>query len=82
MPDLSAAVETDDAADQSDRVVVTLDDGAQFDGDVVIGADGIHSTVRNVMFGAQSQFLRYLGLHVAAFIVDAPHIGGGRVRHI
>lgn len=63
-----------DVSDQLDRVVVTLDDGEQLDGDLVIGADGIHSTVRNLVFGAQSQFLRYLGLHVAAFIIDAPHI--------
>jgi 2-polyprenyl-6-methoxyphenol hydroxylase-like FAD-dependent oxidoreductase len=74
--DLRVGATVIDVADESDRVVVTLDDGAQLDGDVVIGADGIHSTVRNLMFGAQSQFLRYLGLHAAAFIVDAPHIAG------
>jgi 2-polyprenyl-6-methoxyphenol hydroxylase-like FAD-dependent oxidoreductase len=63
-----------DVSDRFDRVVVTLDDGKQLEGDLVIGADGIHSTVRNLMFGAQSQFLHYLGLHVAAVIIDAPHI--------
>lgn len=56
------------------RVVVTLDDGLQLGGDLLIGADGIHSTVRHRVFGPESQFLRYLGLHVAAFVVDAPQI--------
>lgn len=72
--DLRAGSTVVDVSDQLDRVVVTLDDGEQLDGDLVIGADGTQSTVRNLMFGAQSQFLRYLGLHVAAFIIDAPHI--------
>jgi 2-polyprenyl-6-methoxyphenol hydroxylase-like FAD-dependent oxidoreductase len=35
--------------------------------DLVIGADGLHSNVRKLVFGAQSQFERYLGYVVAAF---------------
>jgi 2-polyprenyl-6-methoxyphenol hydroxylase-like FAD-dependent oxidoreductase len=72
--DLRVGATVVDVSDHHDRVVVTLDDGEQLEGDLVVGADGIHSTVRNLMFGAQSRFLRYLGLHVAAFIIDAPHI--------
>ena len=35
--------------------------------DLVVGADGLHSNVRSLVFGAESQFERQLGYHVAAF---------------
>ena len=35
--------------------------------DLVVGADGLHSTVRERVFGPQAQFERYLGYRVAAF---------------
>ena len=35
--------------------------------DLVIGADGLHSRVRRLVFGADSRFEHYLGLKVAAF---------------
>lgn len=38
--------------------------------DAVIGADGLHSGVRALVFGPQRQFERYLGYQVAAF--EAP----------
>jgi 2-polyprenyl-6-methoxyphenol hydroxylase-like FAD-dependent oxidoreductase len=37
--------------------------------DLMIGADGLHSQVRRLVFGDQAQFERYLGLKVAAFAV-------------
>jgi 2-polyprenyl-6-methoxyphenol hydroxylase-like FAD-dependent oxidoreductase len=37
--------------------------------DLVIGADGLHSEVRRLVFGEESCFERYLGLKVAAFSV-------------
>jgi 2-polyprenyl-6-methoxyphenol hydroxylase-like FAD-dependent oxidoreductase len=37
--------------------------------DLMIGADGLHSTVRKLVFGSQSQFQRHLGYIVAAFEV-------------
>ena len=37
--------------------------------DLVIGADGLHSSVRNFVFGAQDQFEKQLGYEVAAFEV-------------
>lgn len=63
-----------DVSECDTHVAVTLNDGKQLDADLLIGADGIHSTVRERVFGAESQFLRYLGLHAAAFVVDAPQI--------
>jgi 2-polyprenyl-6-methoxyphenol hydroxylase-like FAD-dependent oxidoreductase len=38
--------------------------------DLVIGADGLHSQVRRLVFGAEARFERYLGLKVAAFSVS------------
>ncbi len=35
--------------------------------DLVVGADGLHSRIRELVFGAESRFERYLGLKVAAF---------------
>jgi 2-polyprenyl-6-methoxyphenol hydroxylase-like FAD-dependent oxidoreductase len=35
--------------------------------DLVIGADGIRSNVRRIIFGADEQFIRYLGHYVAIF---------------
>lgn len=60
---------------RDDGVTVTLDDGAELDADLLVGADGIHSTVRELVFGAESQYLRYLGFHCAAFVFDAPDVG-------
>jgi 2-polyprenyl-6-methoxyphenol hydroxylase-like FAD-dependent oxidoreductase len=38
--------------------------------DLVIGADGLHSRVRELVFGPHPQFERYLGYKVAAFEVE------------
>ena len=38
-------------ADRGDRVDVTFENGATASLDVLVGADGIHSTVRDLMFG-------------------------------
>lgn len=63
------------AVSQRDEgVTVTLDDGGELDADLLVGADGIHSTVRALVFGEESQYLRYLGFHTAAFIFDAQDI--------
>ena len=37
---------------------------------LVIGADGLHSNVRRLMFGSQDRFETYLGYYVAAFEVN------------
>jgi 2-polyprenyl-6-methoxyphenol hydroxylase-like FAD-dependent oxidoreductase len=37
--------------------------------DVVVGADGLHSAVRRLTFGDESQFLRYLGGYLAVYSV-------------
>lgn len=42
--------------------------------DLIVGADGIHSEVRALMFGPENDYLRPLGMRAAAFIVDDPEL--------
>jgi 2-polyprenyl-6-methoxyphenol hydroxylase-like FAD-dependent oxidoreductase len=53
---------------------VTISDGpvTSFDADVLVGADGIHSQVREHLFGPERNYLRPLGMRAAAFIVADP----------
>jgi 2-polyprenyl-6-methoxyphenol hydroxylase-like FAD-dependent oxidoreductase len=56
--------------DQSDNGVhVTFESGAERDFDLVVGADGLHSRVREIAFGAENRFEKYLGCKVAALEV-------------
>ena len=48
-------------------VHVAFERGAERDFDLVVGADGLHSRVRELVFGPESQFEKYLGYKVAAF---------------
>lgn len=48
-------------------VRVTFESGAAREFDLVIGADGLHSRVRELVFGAEERFETYLGYMVAAF---------------
>ncbi|MFJ9119194.1 FAD-dependent monooxygenase [Streptomyces sp. NPDC102394] len=54
-------------------VRVTLTDGSVIDADLLVGADGLHSTVRAMVFGEERRFVRYLGYHTAAFTFDDPY---------
>jgi 2-polyprenyl-6-methoxyphenol hydroxylase-like FAD-dependent oxidoreductase len=56
--------------DDGDRVRVTFEKGRPRDFDLVIGADGLHSRVRRLVFGPDEQYERYLGMVVGAFQVD------------
>jgi len=55
--------------EQPDCVRVALKYAGERRFDLVIGADGLHSAVRRLVFGAQAQFERSLGYVVAAFEV-------------
>jgi 2-polyprenyl-6-methoxyphenol hydroxylase-like FAD-dependent oxidoreductase len=58
-------------------VDVTLTDGTQITADLLVGADGIHSHVRELVFGPEAQFLRFLGYHTAAFLFQDEAIAAG-----
>ena len=40
--------------------------------DLVVGADGLHSTVRRLVFGPEAGFVTHLGLFVATAMLDRP----------
>ncbi len=50
-------------------VDVTLDDGSRDKFDLVVGADGIHSSLRALVMGPEPNFLRPLGYVVASYRV-------------
>ena len=53
--------------EQTDSVQITFKHGSQRRFDLVVGADGLHSTVRRLVFGSQERFEMQLGYIVAAF---------------
>jgi 2-polyprenyl-6-methoxyphenol hydroxylase-like FAD-dependent oxidoreductase len=54
--------------------IVTLSDGRQDRFDLIVGADGLHSQVRALVFGPEARFERFLDCYVAAFRVRRyPH---------
>jgi 2-polyprenyl-6-methoxyphenol hydroxylase-like FAD-dependent oxidoreductase len=59
-----------DLADDGERVQVAFESGVTRDFDLVIGADGLHSQVRRLIFGPDERFERYLGMVVAAIDVE------------
>jgi 2-polyprenyl-6-methoxyphenol hydroxylase-like FAD-dependent oxidoreductase len=62
---ITAMTETPDGVD------VTFRSGLRRRFDLVIGADGVHSTVRRLAFGPEERFVRHLGYYVAGW--DVPN---------
>jgi 2-polyprenyl-6-methoxyphenol hydroxylase-like FAD-dependent oxidoreductase len=56
--------------DAGQFVRVSFDHAASREVDLIIGADGLHSRVRQLAFGAEADFEVSLGCHVAAFQLD------------
>jgi len=60
--------------EQTDRGVhVSFERGAARDFDLVIAADGLHSRVREIVFGREDRFEKFLGYKVAAFEAEGYH---------
>ncbi|GGS10936.1 FAD-dependent oxidoreductase [Streptomyces aureoverticillatus] len=67
--------------EDSEGVDVTFDHGPARRFDLVVGADGLHSHTRRLVFGDESRHLRFLGYYVAGF--DVPnHLGLDRTARI
>lgn len=60
-----------DIEDTGDGVEVVFRTGRSASFDLMIGADGLHSQVRRLVFGPDNLYERYLGMVVAAF--EAKH---------
>ena len=56
--------------EQPDRVDVSFENAPPRSFDLVVGADGLHSRVRELTFGPIKQFEKYLEMRVAAIEVD------------
>jgi 2-polyprenyl-6-methoxyphenol hydroxylase-like FAD-dependent oxidoreductase len=51
-------------------VVVSFEHGTSEVFDLMIGADGLHSNVRRLVFGPEDRLIRHLGCYVAIFSTD------------
>ncbi|SDH95281.1 2-polyprenyl-6-methoxyphenol hydroxylase [Sinosporangium album] len=56
--------------DRPDGVEVATTDGAARRFDLLVGADGIHSTIRAQLFGPEERFLRPLGFHTGSYLFE------------
>jgi 2-polyprenyl-6-methoxyphenol hydroxylase-like FAD-dependent oxidoreductase len=56
--------------EERDSVRISFQHAEPREVDLVIGADGLHSRVRQLVFGSEADFEVPLGYHVAAFEVD------------
>lgn len=63
--------------DKGTHIRARLESGHE-DVDAIVGADGVHSRVRELTFGPRLQFARFLGLHVAAFRIPRGSFPIGR----
>jgi len=64
-------------ADTDGPVRVTLSDGSVTAADALIGADGLHSTVRRLVFGPERLYVRPLGKHCSTFLFQDDELGRG-----
>jgi 2-polyprenyl-6-methoxyphenol hydroxylase-like FAD-dependent oxidoreductase len=57
----------DDTITAIDGTRVTFEKAAPRDFDVIVGADGLHSNVRRLVFGPEERFISHLGTNLAVF---------------
>ena len=68
--DLSFKASISELRDSPEETLVVMHDGSKDRFDLVVGADGLHSNVRKLAFGAEQNFVRHFGYYVA--LVNLP----------
>jgi 2-polyprenyl-6-methoxyphenol hydroxylase-like FAD-dependent oxidoreductase len=58
------------ANDGDGRIGVEFEHGAAREVDLVVGADGQHSSIRQMVFGSEHRFATHLGAYLSIFTVD------------
>ena len=56
--------------EDEEKVIVILKSGLTRSFDLLVGADGLHSNVRSLIFGNESQFEKYYGYYTSSFTID------------
>lgn len=60
--------------DHGDGVTATLSDGRTEEFDAIVGADGLHSAIRGMVFGPEEDYETFMDCYVAAYrVTDYPH---------
>lgn len=62
-----------------DGVDVTFERGAARRFDLVVGADGVHSNVRRLVFGPERHHVRHMGMYVATLPLGGPADNGQEI---
>lgn len=63
--DTITKIEQDD-----EKVITTFKNGTSRTFDLLVGADGLHSNVRNLIFGLESHYEKYLGYYTCSFTIE------------
>lgn len=53
-----------------ENIIVTFRSGKSRSFDLLVGADGLHSIVRNLTFGSEEQFEKYYGYYTSSFTLE------------
>ena len=62
-------------AQNENEVSVTFQSGTTKNFDLLVGADGLHSKVRSLVFGNETQFEKYFGYYTSSYTIDDFSLG-------